>query len=266
MENTAKFGFLMDATRCIDCRACMVACSVENNVPMEHTRIWIKDTGVTGQFPDLKRYTIPHHCMHCLDPSCVSACTVGALQKNEDGVIVYDNERCIGCRYCMYACPFEIPNFEWEKRMALIIKCDFCMSRLEAGGQPACSATCPTQAIQFGSREEMLALAKERIENEPLRYINHIYGEHENGGTCTFYISPVSFEELGMPTTSLTESPAHFNRLVTHGTPAVAAGVAIGMTGVYLAIQRQSKDNAAAEKENAQEHQAHEAQEVQHAD
>jgi len=185
--------------------------------------------------------------MHCIDPSCVSACTVGALQQNEDGIVVYDDERCIGCRYCMYACPFEIPNFEWDKRLSLIVKCDLCINRLEEGQeQPACAATCPTRAILFGGREEMLDLAHERIRNQPQRYINHVYGEFENGGTSTFYISPVPFEQLGVPTTELTESPAHFNRLVTHGTPAVAASVAIGMTGVYLAIQRQGKDNAAA--------------------
>lgn len=266
MEHKAKYGFLMDASRCIDCRACMVACSVENNVPMQHTRIWMKDTGVVGQFPNLQRHTIPYHCMHCLDPSCVSACTVGALQKNEDGIITYDNERCIGCRYCMYACPFEIPNFEWEQRMALIVKCDLCVSQLEEGGQPACSATCPTGAIRFGSREEMLELARERIKNNPQRYINHIYGEHENGGTCTFYISPVPFEDLGLPTTTLTESPAYFNRLVTHGTPAVAAGVAIGMTGVYMAIQRQAKDNAAASQEHHQSQPDDNAEEANHAE
>lgn len=247
MVNKHKYGFLIDASRCIDCRACLVACSVENNVPMENTRIWIKDTGINGRFPDLQRYTAPYHCMHCIDPSCVSACTVGALQQNQDGIVIYDDERCIGCRYCMYACPFEIPNFEWDKKLSLIVKCDLCINRLEEGqDQPACAATCPTRAILFGGREEMLALAHERIQNEPQRYINHVYGEFENGGTSTFYISPVPFEQLGVPTTELTESPAHFNRLVTHGTPAVAASVAIGMTGVYLAIQRQGKDNAAA--------------------
>ncbi|MEW5872198.1 MAG: 4Fe-4S dicluster domain-containing protein [Chloroflexota bacterium] len=255
MEKKQKYGFLIDASRCIDCRACLVACSVENNVPMKNTRIWIKDTSVIGQFPDLQRYTAPYHCMHCTDPSCVSACTVGALQQNKDGIVIYDVDRCIGCRYCMYACPFEVPNFQWDQRFALIVKCDLCVSRLEEGQQqPACAATCPTQAIQFGSREQMLALAHERIENEPKRYIDHVYGEHENGGASTFYISPVPFEQLGFPTTGQTESPAHFNRLVTHGTPAVAASVAIGMTGIYLAIQRQGKDNAVAQDDDAVQH------------
>ncbi len=241
----AKYGFLIDASRCIDCRACLVACSAENNVPMTHTRIWIKETGVTGEFPDLKRYTAPYHCMHCVDPSCVSACTVGALQMNKDGIITYDKDRCIGCRYCMYACPFEVPHFEWDKQLALINKCDLCVNRLEEGqAEPACAATCPTDAIQFGKRDDMLALAHERIKNEPNRYINHVFGEHENGGTSTFYISPVPFEELGFPTTKLTESPAEFNRMTTEkGTPIIAGSVLTGMTGIYLALEHLEKKN-----------------------
>jgi formate dehydrogenase iron-sulfur subunit len=132
-----------------------------------------------------------------------------------------------------------------------------CVSRLEEGQLPACAATCPTRAILFGGRDEMLGLAHERIKNEPNRYIDHVYGEHENGGTSTFYISTVPFEQLGFPTTEQTESPAHFNRLVTHGTPAVAASVAIGMTGIYLAIQRQVKDNAAAQHADEQGENSH---------
>jgi formate dehydrogenase iron-sulfur subunit len=243
------YGFLIDASRCIDCRACLVACSVENNVPMDSTRIWIKETGIIGDYPDLKRFSAPYHCMHCNDPSCVSACTVGALQKNEQGIITYDAERCIGCRYCMYACPFEVPNFQWDQRLPLIVKCDLCVNRLAEEQPPACAATCPTQAIMFGPRQEMLAEAHERIANHPDRYIDHVFGEFENGGTSTFYVSPIAFEALGFPTTEETESPAHFNRLVTHGTPTVAATVGLGLTGIYLAINRQREDNAAAELE-----------------
>jgi formate dehydrogenase iron-sulfur subunit len=213
---------------------------------MEHTRIWINETGVVGKFPDLARHSAPFHCMHCLDPSCVSACTVGALQQNEDGIVVYDDERCIGCRYCMYACPFAVPHFEWEQRLALIVKCDMCVERLPASGQPACAATCPTQAIRFGPRESMLAEANARIAQQPDRYIDHVYGENENGGTSTFYVSPVPFEDLGFPPAECGESPAHLNRMVTHGTPALAVGVALGMTGIYAAIKRQGEDNAAA--------------------
>ena len=240
----AKYGFLIDASRCIDCRACLVACSVENDVPMTHTRIWIKETGVTGEFPNLKKFTAPYHCMHCTDPSCVSACTVGALQQNQDGIITYDNDRCIGCRYCMYACPFEIPHFQWDQQLALIVKCDLCVARLERGQtEPACADTCPTDAIQFGKREEMLALAHERIDKEPNRYINHVFGEFENVGTSTFYISPIPFEQLGFPTTKQEGSPAVLNRMTTEkGTPIIAGTVLTGMTGIYLALEHREKN------------------------
>ena len=247
----AKYGFLIDASRCIDCRACLVACSVENNVPMKSTRIWMKDSTVTGKFPDLNQYTAPFHCMHCIDPSCVSACTVGALEQNEDGIITYDNQACIGCRYCMYACPFEVPHFQWDKQFALITKCDLCVSRLEEGqSEPACAATCPTDAIQFGKREDMLAMAHERIKDQPDRYVDHVFGEHENGGTSTFYISPIPFDQLGFPSIETVESPAHFNRMATEeGTPIIAGSVAVGMTGIYLALEHGNKKNNANKTE-----------------
>lgn len=249
-----KYGFLIDASRCIDCRSCLIACSVENNVPMTHTRIWMKDTGIQGKFPDLKRFTAPYHCMHCIDPACVSACTVGALKQNEDGIVTYDYDRCIGCRYCMYACPFDVPHFEWDKQFALITKCDFCIARLEEGqAEPACAATCPTDAILFGTRTEMLDLAHERIRNDPQRYVDHVFGEHENGGTSTFFISPVPFEQLGMPVTERTESPAEINRHVTEiGTPIIASAVAMGMTATYLALKHK-KGASSSHQQDAQD-------------
>ncbi|MEO8612016.1 MAG: 4Fe-4S dicluster domain-containing protein [Chloroflexota bacterium] len=251
---TPRYGFLIDVSHCIDCRTCMVACSVENNVPMDSTRIWIKDTGVTGTFPDLKRFTGPYHCMHCIDPSCVSACTVGALQRNEDGIVVYDNEICIGCRYCMYACPFEVPNYEWDQQLPLVVKCDMCAARLGEGQQPACAATCPTGAIKFGKYEDMLAEAHQRINDNPGKYVDHIYGEHENGGTATLYISPVPFEALGFPTAGTT-SPAFSNRLVTEGTPMVAGAMLVGLSGVYLTIKH-IKEEAARERLEAEQEKA----------
>ncbi|MBE2268326.1 MAG: 4Fe-4S dicluster domain-containing protein [Anaerolinea sp.] len=245
-----RYGFLIDASYCIDCRSCMVACNVENEVPMDSTRIWIKDTGVTGTFPDLKRVTAPFHCMHCIDPSCVSACTVAALTRSEDGIVRYDQDICIGCRYCIYACPFGVPNYQWDEPLPLVVKCDMCFERLGEGQQPACAATCPTGAIQFGRYEEMLELAHRKISENPGKYVPHVYGEEENGGTATLYISPVPFEELGFPIAGTT-SPAYSNRLVTEGTPMVAGMMLVGLTGAYLTIKHLKEE---AEKERQEAH------------
>jgi ferredoxin len=171
---------------------------------------------------------------------------VGALQRNEDGIVTYDSDICIGCRYCMYACPFEVPNYEWDKQLPLVVKCDMCVSRLAEGQQPACAATCPTGAIKFGNYEDMLAEAHQRINDNPGKYIDHIYGETENGGTSTLYISPVPFEELGFPIAG-TSSPAFSNRLVTEGTPMVAGAMLVGLSGVYLTIKH-IKEEAAQER------------------
>jgi len=232
----------------------MVACSVENNVPMDSTRIWIKETGITGTYPDLKRFTAPFHCMHCKDPSCVSACTVSALTRNDDGIVSYNQDICIGCRYCVYACPFGVPNYQWDEPLPLVIKCDMCFARLGEGQQPACAATCPTGAIQFGRYEDMLAEAHRKINERPDKYVQHIYGEEENGGTATLYISPVPFEELGFPIAGTT-SPAYSNRLVTEGTPMVAGAMLVGLTGVYLTIkhlrEEAERDRVEAAKEKA---------------
>lgn len=247
--NDPRYGFLIDASYCIDCRTCMVACSVENNVPMDSTRIWIEETGVTGTYPDLKRFTAPFHCMHCKDPSCVSACTVSALTRNEEGIVVYDQDICIGCRYCLYACPFGVPNYQWDEPLPLVIKCDMCFSRLSEGQQPACAATCPTGAIQFGRYEDMVAEAHRKINEQPEKYVQHVYGEQEDGGTATLYISPVPFEELGFPIAGET-SPAYSNRLVTEGTPMVAGAMLVGLTGAYLTIKH-LKEEAEQEREEA---------------
>lgn len=244
-SKSPHYGFLIDASLCIDCRSCMVACSVENHVSMDSTRIWIKETGITGIYPDLKRFTVPYHCMHCQDPSCVSACTVSALTRNEDGIVTYNQDICIGCRYCMYACPFEVPNYEWDAQLPLVVKCDMCFSRLEEGQQPACATTCPTGAIRFGRYEDMLAEAHRLISERSDKYVPHVYGETENGGTATLYISPVPFEELGFPM-ARTTSPAYSNRLVTEGTPMVAGAMLVGLTGAYLTIKHL--------KEGAKEH------------
>jgi len=202
MTEIKHHAFLFDATRCIDCRACMVACSVENKIPMNKTRIWVSGIGLKGKYPDLNRASMVYHCMHCNEPDCLSACPVGAYSKREDGPVIYDADKCIGCRYCMNACPFGVPHFDYDKGLvpgAFIDKCTMCPQRIDIGLEPACVATCPTDALTFGEREDLVKEAHTRIQAHPDRYIDHVYGETENGGTSYLILSHVPIAELGLP-------------------------------------------------------------------
>jgi formate dehydrogenase iron-sulfur subunit len=258
-----QHAYLLDVTRCIDCRACMVACSVENKVPLDDSRIWVAGKGVMGEYPNLKRATMPYHCMHCLEPDCVSACPVGAWEKREDGPVAYDDTKCIGCRYCMNACPFSVPHFDWDKGLldgALLHKCTMCTQRLEVGQIPACVQTCPTNALVFGERADLLAEAHARIAAHPDRYIDHVYGEFEKGGTSYLILSHVPFTDLGLPELS----PAPLNTVsekVMAGTlpfafawTAVLSGVAAGVH--YTNKKKETVQPVAAQSaEKTEEHQ-----------
>ncbi len=238
MSEVKPHAYLFDATRCIDCRACMIACSVENNVPMNDSYIWLAGMGVMGTYPELKRGTMPYHCMHCLEPDCVSACPVGAWYQREDGPVLYHAEKCIGCRYCMNACPFGVPHFDWQAGLlggALVHKCTMCPQRLEQGLEPACVATCPTEALEFGARDDMLKEAHARIAAHPDRYVDHVFGETENGGTSYLIISHVPFTDLGLPVIGSTPvkdvSEASMGLTIPFalGLGAVLSGVAVGV-------------------------------------
>ncbi len=145
--------------------------------------------------------------MHCNDPACVSACPVAALDKLPNGPVVYDDERCIGCRYCMMACPFQIPKFQWSSAVPLIRKCDFCADRIAIGLAPACSTVCPTETLLFGDREALLKEAHRRIGAHPGKYYPEVYGEKIVGGTAKLYLTAVSFEDLGLDHRGLPHRP-----------------------------------------------------------
>ncbi len=202
MTDITHHAYLFDATRCIDCRACMVACSVENNIEEDKTRIWVSGFGVTGEYPKLNHASMVYHCMHCLVPDCLSACPVGAYSKRPDGPVVYNPDVCIGCRYCMNACAFGVPHFDYDKGLvegAFIDKCTFCPQRIDVGEEPACVATCPTDALEYGDRAELIERAHARIKAHPDRYLDHVYGEFEKGGTSYLILSNVPFADLGLP-------------------------------------------------------------------
>jgi len=248
-------GVLYDANKCIGCRACQVACKQWNELPAEDT----VNSGSLENPPQLSAHTFTkihfseveedgdfqwifakRQCMHCEDPACAAACLVGALQKTEFGAVVYDDNKCIGCRYCMMACPFGIPTFEWDKRLPWIRKCTFCSDRQSAGLEPACVTACPTGALKFGERDELIAEARERIAAHPDQYVDHIYGEKEVGGTSWLYLSPVPFEKLGFPTLSehaVTINPGRAMSAV----PVALIAVAALMSGTYWIIKRRNK-------------------------
>jgi formate dehydrogenase iron-sulfur subunit len=249
MTEIKRHAYLFDATRCIDCRACMIACSVENNVPMNDSYIWVAGQGVMGTYPDLQRGTMPYHCMHCLEPDCVSACPVGAWHKREDGPVLYDAGKCIGCRYCMNACPFGVPHFDWDAGLldgALMHKCTMCAHRLDVGQEPACVQTCPTEALEFGEREQLIAEAHARIAAHPGRYVDHVYGEHENGGTSYLIISHVPFIDLGLP--EIGSAPVKDVSEASMGlTVPFALGWGVVLSGVAAGVRMNGKRSKAAE-------------------
>jgi len=258
---------LCDATKCIGCRACQVACKQWNELPAEatinrgtyenppklsaytFTKIRFNEVGDNGKFHFVFTKT---QCMHCEYPACVEACIVGALQKTANGPVIYDEGKCIGCRYCMVACPFGIPNFEWDSPLPWIRKCTFCADRQGAGLKPACVTTCPTGALEFDERDELIAEARRRIAAVPGKYVDHIYGEKELGGTSWMYLSPVPFEKLGFPT--LGSEPVTINVERAMGAiPPVLLGVAAAMAGVYWVTKRGQKVSQAKDSDKEKE-------------
>jgi len=211
MAGAAQRSMLVDTTRCIGCRSCEVACAEANvlpdpalEAPIEVRRVTDPEafTVVNAYQPrgaDGPRF-VKTQCNHCVEPGCASACPVRALEKTASGPVVYHEDRCIGCRYCMLACPFEIPKYEYHKAVPYVRKCEFCADRQAKGLAPACASVCPSGALQVGTRAELIEEARRRIYQNDGRYVPHIYGEHEVGGTSWLYLSDVPFEDIGLRT------------------------------------------------------------------
>lgn len=177
---------------------------------------------------------------------------MGALEKTASGPVVYDEKKCFGCRYCMVACPFGIPNFEWEDTTPYVRKCSFCADLQAEGSEPACVAACSTGALKFGNREELITEARERIKAAPGEYVDHIYGEKEVGGTSWLYLSPVAFETLGLPTLG-SESVTVNTERAMRAVPPVLVAVTATMAGVYALLQRRRKINRKRAGKNEEE-------------
>lgn len=215
--NPDRLGMLSDITRCIGCRRCEGACNKENNLGTPKTSFddpsvfeekrkpYVKDnqsyTVVNRYEVDGKTIYRKVQCMHCDEPACVSACPVGALKKSKDGPVTWNQDVCIGCRYCMVACPYYVPGFEYSNVFdPKIQKCFMCYeNRIKKGIVPACAEACPVEAITFGKKNDLMREAKLRIWSNRDKYIDHVYGEEEVGGTGWLYISNVEFSKLGFP-------------------------------------------------------------------
>ncbi len=263
-------GVLVDTTLCIGCRKCEEACNRRNRLP--RTAEPFSDRSVFGSFrrPSADAFTVVNRfdgspsadqgsaahtyvkvqCMHCLDPSCVSACIVGALTQAADGAVVYNPSICIGCRYCQISCPFEIPAYEFHAALApRVRKCEFCSDPARGkGADPACAAACPTEALVFGRRADLVAMAQERMKRRPDRYLNHIYGEKEVGGTSWLYLVGRPFDEIGLLALPETAPPRR-TEAIQHGIfnyaiiPVAFYGLLSGLTWYY---RRKYPDEAPA--------------------
>jgi Fe-S-cluster-containing dehydrogenase component len=206
-------GMLYDATRCIGCKACMVKCKEANRLPSDPGgkmgAIYDAPDDLTGYTKNvIKLYRegdkisyMKAQCMHCVDPACVSVCMIGAFRKDKQGVVTYDPGMCVGCRYCMMACPFNVPKYQWDVAFPKIVKCEMCRHLLAEGKLPACVEACPREAVIFGKLEDLKADARNRLAAEPGRYFPKVYGETDGGGTQVLYLSAagIPFEKLGLP-------------------------------------------------------------------
>jgi Fe-S-cluster-containing dehydrogenase component len=217
-DDTAdRYGVLYDLTDCVGCRTCEEACNEENklpppDVPFDDASVFNETRRPTvGAYTVVNRFDNPDdpdrplyrkvQCNHCNEPACASACPVHAYTKTPEGPVTYDVNLCFGCRYCMIACPYYIPAFDYDSALEpRISKCTMCAHRVKAGLPTACSEACPTGALTFGKRGDLITLARDRIRKEPDRYVKHIFGETEAGGTSWLYISGVPFEHYGFPT------------------------------------------------------------------
>jgi len=246
-------GVLVDTTRCIGCRACEVACGqangmavpdVENDGALEQERTTSEKqwTVVNRYETDKGEVFVKKQCLHCWQPACAAACLTNAMHKTEDGPVVWRSGKCMGCRYCMVSCPFDIPKFEYDEWNPDIQKCTMCYERLQEGKRPACVEACPTEALMFGQKRDLMEIARVRIYNHPGQYVHHIYGEHEVGGTGWLYLSSVPFDQIGFRTDLGTTPYPEYTREFLYSVPVVFFGLPTLLVGLKLLADRSGKN------------------------
>jgi Fe-S-cluster-containing dehydrogenase component len=255
-QNEIEFyGILYDSTRCVGCQSCEFACAEANNLPEP---IGMPEIGNIRKTDETRRTVVnaydtskgevyvKRQCMHCNQPACAAACLTQAMHKTKEGPVIWQGEKCMGCRYCMVSCPFDGPKFEYHSANPKITKCDMCFNRLEEGKIPACVENCPAEALVFGKRRELIAEARKRINEDPDLYVDHIYGEHEAGGTGFLYLSPVPFNELGFNTKIQKTSYPELSKGFLYSVPTVF----VLWPALLLGIHEATKNNNTKEIEN----------------
>jgi formate dehydrogenase beta subunit len=254
-------GLLYDTTLCIGCKACVVACKEANNMGADIDGYGSGLYDAPESLNDSTRNIIQLYrgedewsyvkkqCMHCVDPACIGACMLGALQKGEYGVVTYDVSKCVGCRYCETVCPFNVPKFEWTSATPKIVKCELCQHRLKEGKEPACTEVCPRGAVIFGRYTELLDEAHDRLARNPDKYVQKVYGEKELGGTQVLYLSHVPFENLGFRFEQ-SDSVPHVQQSVQHGVyQGFAAPVALYALLGAVMFRNRRKDTEAGDED-----------------
>lgn len=239
-------AILTDITKCIGCLNCVAACKKTHNLEPDEPRVWQKNDGLSADnWTSIIQKPVNHYvrkqCRHCIEPACASVCPVGALHKTEIGAVVYDSSKCLGCRYCMMACPFGIPRYEWDKTVPHVEKCILCYDRIKKGGQPACTEACPTGATIFGNREELLKTAHKKIKENPGKYINKVWGEHEVGGTSVLYLSDIDLGFLAYQTKLGSKPLPKDTAPAMESVPFAFVGMGGVMLGLNWVIRRRMK-------------------------
>jgi formate dehydrogenase iron-sulfur subunit len=239
-------AILTDVTKCIGCLKCVSACKEVHGLGMDVPRVWDKNDGLSAEnWTSVIHKTGDHYvrkqCRHCLEPACASVCPVGALHKTELGPVTYDSAKCLGCRYCMMACPFGIPRYDWDKTVPHVEKCILCYDRIKIGQQPACTEACPTGATIFGDRDELLNVAHKKIKENPKGYIDRVWGEHEVGGTSVLYLSDIDLDFLTYPTIPGDKPLPKETAAAMESVPFAFVGMGGAMLGLNWLIRRRMK-------------------------
>ncbi len=245
-------GILVDTTRCIGCQSCTEGCTEAHNLPepdLDSIDEDIVRNTSDKQWTLINRFEVndeeifvKKQCMHCNQPACATACLTKALVKTEEGPVIWRADKCMGCRFCMVSCPFEMPKFEYDSPIPKIQKCIMCFERLQEGEEPACVSECPEEAVVFGKRRELIEEARRRIYENPDQYVHEIYGEHEVGGTGYLYLSAVPFEQIGMRTDLGSTPYPEYTKTFLYSVPIVLTLWPAFLLAVNKATKREEED------------------------